>query len=215
MGLSDPSHLVVGHLSKPHGTKGEIFVWPLTDHPESVFAPGVVFSLGNETDAVPNPDLPPLRVESVRPHQRGLLVQFGGVDDRSQAEVLIGRYLFTAIEDLAPLSEGEVFYHQLLQMTMVTVDGTEVGAVTEVFEMGPTDLLEVHGPKGVIMVPYRPEIIVDVDLEAGRLVIDPPEGLLDLQGAGSGKSEAGTSEAGGSDAGTSEAGGSDDGTSDE
>ena len=48
MGRVDPDFLVVGHLNKPHGTKGELFVWPLTDHPESIYAPGVVLLLGEE-----------------------------------------------------------------------------------------------------------------------------------------------------------------------
>jgi 16S rRNA processing protein RimM len=180
MGRKDPSHLVVGHLNKPHGTKGEFFVWPLTDHPESVFAPGVVLSLGEPDDEEPNPDLPPLRVEATRPFQKGVLVTFGGVTDRTQAELLRGRYLFLPIGQLAPLADGEVFYHQLLDMAVVTVDGEDVGKVAEVFEMGPSDLLEVHGSRGVLMIPYRPEIVVEVDIEAARMVIDPPEGMLDL-----------------------------------
>jgi len=87
------------------------------------------------------------------------------------------------MEDIAPLAEGEVFYHQLLDLSVVTVEGREIGVVTEVFDAGPTDLLEVRGSKGVLVVPYRPEIVVEVDVEKGRLVIDPPDGLLDLQGA--------------------------------
>ena len=184
MGLNDPSHLVVGQLNKPHGTKGEFFVWPLTDHPESALAPGVVLSLGGEADDAPNPDMPPLRVMSIRPHQKGFLVHFGGVEDLSQALLLKGLYLYRAFEDIEPLAEGEVFYHQLLQMTVFTTDDTEVGRVTEVFEMGPTDLLEVQGENGVIMIPYRPEIVVEVDLEKARIVIAPPDGLLDLQQLG-------------------------------
>lgn len=183
MARRSPSHLVVGHLSKPHGTKGEMYVWPLTDHPESAFAPGVVLSLGGASDDEPDPDLPPLRIESSRPHQRGFLIVFGGVEDRNQAELLKGRYLFRAIEDLEPLEEGEVFYHQLLEMTVRTVDGTEVGRIVEVFEVGPSDLLEVHGARGTVMVPYRPEIVVSVDVEESVVVIDPPDGLLDLGGA--------------------------------
>jgi 16S rRNA processing protein RimM len=180
MGRPDPSHLVVGHLSKPHGTKGELYVWPLTDYPERVFAPGVVLSLGEQDADGPSPDLPPLRVATVRPFQRGLLVQFGGVDDRNQAELLQGHYLFQAFADVAPLEEGEVFYHQLLDMEVVTLDGAPVGRVVEVYEMGPSDLLEVRGSAGLVMVPYRPEIVTEVDVQAGRLVIDPPDGLLEL-----------------------------------
>jgi 16S rRNA processing protein RimM len=183
MGLQDPGYLVVGHLNKPHGIHGEFYVWPLTDHPERTFAPGVVLLLGEENADEPDPDLPPLRVVGSRPFQRGVLVQFGGVDDRNQAEALRGRYLFQRFEDVAPLEDGEVFYHQLLQMDVVTVDGIEVGRVTEVFELGPADLLEVHGPRGVVMIPYRPEIVVEVDTVEGRLTIAPPDGLLDLQGS--------------------------------
>jgi 16S rRNA processing protein RimM len=183
MGRRDPSHLVVGHLARPHGITGELYVSLLTDHPERAFAPGVILLLGEPDSDVPDPDLPPLRVSEVRPFQRGLLVRFGGVDDRSQAEVLRGRYLYQAIGDVAPLEEGEVFYHQLLDMEVVTVDGTPVGTIAEVFELGPVDLLEVRGDRGVVMVPYRPEIVVEVDVDEGRMVVDPPEGLLDLGGA--------------------------------
>lgn len=180
MGRGDPRYLVVGHLNKPHGTKGEFFVWPLTDHPESVYAPGVVLLLGEEDENEPNPDLPPLRIESVRPFKRGVLVCFGGVDSRSQAELLRGRYLFRAADALEPLAEGEVFYHQLLGLVVSTVDGVEVGKVTEVFELSSADMLEVQGEGGVVMIPFLDYIVVDVDVEGGRMIIDPPDGLLDL-----------------------------------
>jgi 16S rRNA processing protein RimM len=180
MGRLDPTHLVVGHLSKAHGTKGEMLVRPMTDHPESTFAPGVVLFMGGAEDERPDPDLPPLRVDEVRPFQRGLLVRFGGVEDRNQAEVLRGRYLFRPIEDLEPLAEGEVFHHQLVGMTVRTVEGEEVGQVQAIYELDPSDLLEIHGPKGTVMVPYRKEIVVELDVGEGRMVIDPPEGLLDL-----------------------------------
>lgn len=180
MGRPDPSHLVVGHLNKAHGTKGEIFVWPLTDHPESAFAPGVVLSLGEPDADEPSPDLPPLRVEGARPFQRGWLVRFGGVDDRTRAELLRGRYLYRPIEELEPLAEGEVFHHQLLGLMVHTVGGEEIGRVAEVFELEPADMLEVHGERGVVMIPFRPEIVIEVDVQGGRVVVDPPEGLLDL-----------------------------------
>jgi 16S rRNA processing protein RimM len=180
MGREDPGFLVVGHLNKPQGTKGEFFVWPLTDHPESVFAPGVVLSLGTEEQDQPDPDLPPLRVVAARPFRRGVLVSFGGVDDRNQADLLRGRYLYRRTEDLEPLAEGEVFYHQLLGMEVVTVGGASLGHVQEVYELRPADLLEVSGANGSIMIPYLDHVIVDVDVEAGRMVVDPPDGLLDL-----------------------------------
>lgn len=180
MGQKDPTHLVVGHLTRPHGTKGEFLCSVLTDYPENVFASGVVLSLGGEDDHGPNPDLPPLRIESVREHPKGALVTFGGVTDRTGAELFQGRYLYLPMEEVEPLAEGEIFYHQLLGMAVETAGGETIGTVQEVYELGPTDLLEVSGGKGTLMIPYQPEIVVNVDVGASRIVIDPPDGLLDL-----------------------------------
>ena len=73
-----------------------------------------------------------------------------------------------------------MFYHQLLGMRVETIGGDTVGTVQEVYEMGPADLLEVRAEHGTVMVPYRPEIVVEVDPEEGKLILDPPDGLLDL-----------------------------------
>jgi 16S rRNA processing protein RimM len=180
MGRQDPSFLVVGHLNKPHGTKGELFVWPLTDRPESVYAPGAVFLLGDGEGAQPDPDLAPLHLEAVRPFKRGYLASFGGVRDREGAERIQGRYLFLEADAVEPLAEGEVFYHQLLGMEVVTKEGEPVGKITEVYELRPAHMLQVHGPNGDVMIPFLSHIVVEVDSESGRMVIDPPDGLLDL-----------------------------------
>lgn len=176
----EPTYLVVGHINKAHGTKGEVFVWPLTDHPESTFAPGVVLFLGDETGGAPDPSRASVAVETVRPFRRGFLVRFPGVADRSSAEALRDLYLFRTIQDVEAPGEGEVFYHQLLGMRVKTVEGEDVGSITEVYELRPADLLEVRGPSGTHHIPFLKSIIQDVDLESRTLTIDPPEGLLDL-----------------------------------
>jgi 16S rRNA processing protein RimM len=176
----EPSYLVVGHINKAHGTKGEVFVWPLTDHPESSFAPGVILFLGDETGDSPDSSQPSLAIEAVRPFRGGYLLRFPGVKDRTGAEYLHGRYLLRPTGELEELEEGEVFYHQLLGMKVFTVDGDEVGEVVEVYELRPADLLEVRGPDGTCHIPFLRSIIRDVDVDSGRLVVDPPAGLLDL-----------------------------------
>jgi len=176
----DPGFLVVGHLARAHGIYGELYVWPLTDHPEGTFTPGVVLRLGDPEGREPDPDLPPLRIAAVRPFRDGWLVAFGGVESRSEAEALRGRYLMRAMAEVAPLEEGEVFYHQLLGSDVYTVDGTLLGQVSEVYELAPSDLLEVRGEGRTYMIPFRAEVVVEVDAEGGRVVVDPPDGLLDL-----------------------------------
>jgi 16S rRNA processing protein RimM len=122
-----PTHLVVGHVSRAHGTRGEVYVSPLTDHPESVFAPGVVLRVAADEGEKPDPKQPPLRIDAVRPFRDGLLVTFDAVPDRNAAERLHQRYLVAPLSDLAELADDELFYHQLLGMRVRTVDGTEIG----------------------------------------------------------------------------------------
>lgn len=180
MGRNDPGYLAVGHLAKAHGIHGEFVVSPLTDHPEGSFAPGVVLRLSDISGDRLDPDLPPLRIDQARPFKDGYLVSFGGVESRNEAEALRGRYLLRARDELEPLAEGEVFLHDLPGLEVVTVEGRVLGRVREVYELQPSDLLEVRGDDGEFMIPFRNEIVVEVDLDAGRLVVDPPEGLLDL-----------------------------------
>jgi 16S rRNA processing protein RimM len=174
-----PEYFVVGHLSKAHGTRGELMVWPLTDHPEEVFAPGQQVLLGTETGEVGDAPVE-LVIEASRPFKKGMLVQLSGVGDRTQAEALAARYLLVPAGERRELEEGEVFYHQLLDLTVETVAGEMVGRVREVYETEPSHLLEVKGSGGVHLIPFTREVVRHVDVEAGRLVIEPPEGLLDL-----------------------------------
>lgn len=180
MTRSEPEFLVVGQLNKVHGTSGELYVWPLTDHPESTFAPGVILHLGDEGGTGGGISGSTVVLESVRPFKKGYLVHLQGVTNRNQAEDLRGRYLLRPRQDVEELGEGEVFYHHLLGMEVVTVGGDEVGRVVEVYELQPADLLAVRGPGGVRHIPFLKSIVREIDVERGRLVIDPPEGLLEL-----------------------------------
>ncbi len=177
---TEPEFLVVGFISKPHGIRGEVYVQPLTDHPEGAFAPGVVLRPAGADGQRPDSQAPPLRVESARPFQRGWLVRFGGTRDRNDADRLRSRYLLRPMDELEPLADDELFYHQLVGLTVRTPDGVDVGSVQEVYEMRPSDLLEVRTATGTVLIPFQREIVVEVDADAGVLVVDPPPGLLDL-----------------------------------
>lgn len=174
-----PQNLIVGYLNKAHGTKGELFIWPLTDHPESTFAPGVDLSLGDANGDLPNEALT-LRIESSRAYRRGFLVRFEGVHDRSGVDDLLGRYLMRAMDQIEELAEGETFYHDLLGMEVVTVEGERVGEVIEIYELRPADLLEIRGPEKTFMIPYISEMIQSVSVADNRMVLDPPPGLLEV-----------------------------------
>jgi 16S rRNA processing protein RimM len=175
-----PSHLVVGHIAKAHGTRGELFIAPLTDSPDAVFARGQELLLGDD-DGVLADDAPSLVVETVRPFKRGYLVAFEGVQGREGAESLARRYLLLPAAALPEPEEGEVFYHELLGMRVETVAGEFAGTVREVFETEPHHLLEVvDGDGHRRLIPFAARIVQSIDRPGRRLVIDPPEGLLDL-----------------------------------
>lgn len=175
-----PDHLVVGHVTKPHGTKGEVFVWPLTDRPGELYAEGSVLVVGDEAGRASDEPLE-LVVERSRPFKRGQLVKFEALNDRDAVEPLSGRYLLRSTESLGDLGEGEVYYHDLLGCEVVTANGAAIGKVREVYETHPAHLLEVEAVSGKRhLIPFAERVVRSVDAGAGRIVIEPPPGLLDL-----------------------------------
>lgn len=181
MAPAEPAFLVIGHVRRAHGTRGELVVEGLTDHPGDVFVSGVVLRAGDARGHDPDPAAPPLQVVRARPFQGEWLVTFEDVNGRDAADRLRGRYLLIERERLPPLAEGEVRVHQLLGVEVFTADGGRVGEIVEVYEQRPADLLEVRTGKGkgTVLIPLLQHWIRELDVGGRRLVIDPPEGLLE------------------------------------
>jgi 16S rRNA processing protein RimM len=168
--------LVIGRVGRPHGLRGEVTVEVRTDDPADRFRPGAVL----RTDP---PERGPLKVSAARWHSGRLLLCFDGCADREDAEALRNTMLEIDSADLAPLADPEEFYdHDLIGLAVVTFAGEDVGVVADVLHHGQ-DLLVIDGAgprKGAeIMIPFVTAIVPEVSLEAGRIVIDPPPGLLD------------------------------------
>jgi 16S rRNA processing protein RimM len=167
-------------MTRPHGTKGEVFVWPLTDQPDQVFVTGRALQLGDAEGQL-GEESEVLEILGVRPFKRGFLVSFRGLIDRTGVEPLSGRYLLAPREELAPPGADEIWYHQLMGLRVETVEGESVGTVCEVYETSPADLIEVETAEGRrVLVPATKHVVRRIDLDAGVLVIEPPEGLLEL-----------------------------------
>jgi 16S rRNA processing protein RimM len=174
--------LVVGRVAKAHGITGELVVDVRTDDPEERFAPGNRLHLkpsrgGGGQDVV---------VEAARPHGGRLLVRLHGVSDRNAADALRGHLFVVDSAELPPIEDPDEFYdHQLEGLAVRTVDGRAVGSVTEVLHTAGGELLAVRSAEGAeVLVPFVGAIVTSVSLADGIVEIDPPEGLLDLDGAG-------------------------------
>jgi 16S rRNA processing protein RimM len=163
---------------RPHGIRGEVAVEVRTDDP------GQRFAVGSVLDTDP-PDAGPLTVASTRWHSGRLLVTFDGIADRTGAEPLRGVWLTVDADQVGPPEGPDEFHdHQLVGLTVVTKAGEQVGVVTDVRHHGQ-DLLVIEpavgsNRRGEVLVPFVAAIAVDVDVAGGRMVIDPPTGLLDL-----------------------------------
>lgn len=167
--------VVVGRVRRAHGIRGEVLVQSETDHPDTVFAAGRTLTIRTPDGAATE-----IEVRSMRPHKGGCLLVLAGVENRTAAETLAGRELLLSAAELEPLARGEIFVHDLVGVEVVDVAGTVIGRVRQVFLTEPADLLEVGREDGTVLVPFTRHIVREVDIDAGRVVIDPPEGLLDL-----------------------------------
>jgi 16S rRNA processing protein RimM len=141
-----------------------------TDSPEQRFTPGAQFGAGVGRT---------LTVDTVRPHTENLLVRFAGVSDRAAAQALRGTVLTLEVAELPDLADPDEFYdHQLEGLAAVRTDGTVLGTVREVVHAPASDLLVLQTDHGEALVPFVRAIVPEVDLAGGRVVIDPPAGLL-------------------------------------
>jgi 16S rRNA processing protein RimM len=175
-----PELRLVGRVRRAHGIRGELVIEPLTDAPDAVFAPGRRVFAGT-VDGDPAPDGRELVVEESRPFKGGgWIVAFVGIDDRNEAERWRERYVLAPVAELEPIGDDQVYLHDLLGM-VVELDASRdvVGDVIDVYELPQGVMLDVRREKGTVLIPFRSEIVTEVDRAARRILISPPEGLLE------------------------------------
>ena len=165
--------LIVGCAGKPHGIHGDVLVTIITDFPERL-RDGVRFGLGAET--APEEFF---EVHRVRYHKGQWLLSVRGLRDRNTIEGWRGRYLFLPEQALEELPEGFLYEHQLVGLECCAPDGEILGRVIGLDPGAAQSRLVVRRGKREFLVPYVPEIVREVDIEAKTVVIDAPAGLLD------------------------------------
>ncbi|MCB1499983.1 MAG: ribosome maturation factor RimM [Bauldia sp.] len=170
--------VVVARIGAAHGIKGEVRVKAYTGEPRDIAAYGPLEAAdgrhfevtGLRPAAGPAPDM--------------LVVRFKGIGDRNAAEALNGLELGVPRDRLPPAGEDEYYHADLIGLDAVTCYGTALGTVTGVENYGAGDLLEIAPKRGeTLLVPFTRAVVPEVDLAARRIVVDPPEGLIDAAGA--------------------------------
>jgi 16S rRNA processing protein RimM len=191
--------LIVGEIVRPHGVRGEVVVDIRTDEPAQRFVPGSVLvtdpggvlSGARGTHARPaagelpagawKPP-PTLTIEWAKQHQGRYIIQFEGIHDRELAEALRRVVLCVDSADVPPPEDPEEFHdHQLIGLTAVDGAGEKLGEVVRIDHAPASDLLVLRRPDGSMgLVPFVQAIVPTVDIAAGRVVVNPPDGLFDL-----------------------------------
>ncbi len=178
--MADTQQLLVARIGKPHGLRGEVTVQVHTDDPESRFAEGARFV----TQAQAGSGVPrELTVRSTRVHRGIWLLGFEEIPDRTGAESLRGTRLFIGAAEAAVVDDDEDAWYEdeLVGLRAVDPEGASLGTVGGL-EHGPAqDLLVIElAAGGRALVPFVEAIVPEVDVEGGRVVIDAPPGLLEL-----------------------------------
>lgn len=118
------------------------------------------------------------RIIGSRPHGKMLLVHFEDIESRTQADQLRGALVFVEKDEVPSAPEGSFWEHELVGCEVFDTEGTKVGVVTEIIERAGQDLWKVDGTKGEVLIPAAKDLVVSVDVEARRIVVDLPEGLV-------------------------------------
>ena len=164
----------VGRIARAHGIRGQVIVNPETDFPEERFRPGA------EIYVERNGRVEALTVTTVRFQQGRPVIGIAGVETMNDAETLAGHELRVPVEQLARLPADTHYRHDLIGCRVETQAGELVGTVKDVEGTLSGSRLVVAAARGEVLVPLVAQICTAVDPAAKRIVINPPEGLLEV-----------------------------------
>jgi len=156
--------VTVGRIIAPHSLRGEVKVQPLTDFPDR-FKPGSKLWLDSEQ----------LEVRTSRPFREFILVQFLGVDDRTQAEKLRGKELKAPAH--TALAEGSFYRHDIIGLEVRDENDRPLGLLVDIFPTGSNDVYVVRGEQGELLLPATDEVVRSIDLKARVVQVEVIDGL--------------------------------------
>lgn len=164
-----PGRVAVGRINAAWGLQGYVKVTPYTTNPARLAVGSVVLVLGRPTE-----------IADVITPQGYPIVRFRGYSDRNAIDPLLGTTIEIEETELPPLPEGEWYIDEVIGLQVLTTAGDTIGEVTEVLRTGSNDVYIVRRPgKRDALIPALNEIVLEIDVEAKRMVIDPVPGLLD------------------------------------
>ena len=161
-------YVAIGRVLRPWGLRGDLKVESLTDFPDR-FEPGARLWL-NAVERV---------VERARWQKGALYLKLTGIDEPNAADTVRDLLLEIPETELHALDADEFYHHQLIGLAVLTSDGQDLGSVAEVLSPGGNAVLVVRGARGEVLLPFIDDVIQSVDINAGRIRVDVPDGLIE------------------------------------
>jgi len=165
--LPDLEFITIGHILSPWGVKGKLKVKIETDFPQR-FTPGSKIYINRQ----------PMTIDSTEWHNRKLAIKLNTIDSFEDAQKLRGKSVEIHHSQIYPLPEGQHYHFQLIGLEVWTTQGELLGNITEILTAESNDNYVVSGTKGEILIPAIEDVVKSIDLDKGRIVIEPIEGLL-------------------------------------
>lgn len=163
----------IARIARPRGIRGEVIAEVITDFPERFEGLEAVAAVQ------PNGERLELTIQNAWFQNERIVLKFEGIDSIEAAERLRDASICVPESEVVELEEGEFFDWHLEGCRVFTIDGEELGSVKQIMRTGGTEILVIEGEREYL-VPFAETICTEVDVEAKRVVIDPPEGLLEF-----------------------------------
>ena len=165
--------LVVGKVLRPHGTSGLLRIWSYAGSDTSFLGVGTVSLRSNSGDTRE------CRVVSVKPHKNIFLMQLEGVSSKEEAEQYRGDEILVSKEALSR-EDNEYFWYELLGLEVYLKSGECLGSISQIISSGSNDIYVVQKDQKELFIPATHEVVKEIDLKNGKMIISAMEGLLDL-----------------------------------
>lgn len=170
------SHLeAMGKIIKAHGTRGEIQVYSYVRDGAAFFKDKTFLIRG---DGNHGGLMHVTTARAVNPAR--LILRIEGISNRTQAEGLAGMELFLEKTEMPRLSDGEYYWHELIGLAVVTVEGDRLGILSEIIETGANDVYVIDGPRGDILIPAIESVVKEIDKKAGIIKVVLLPGLIEM-----------------------------------
>lgn len=166
--------VAIARIARPHGLRGEVSADVLTDFPERFDGLETVIAV------FPGDERRDLKIERFRFQNERILLKFVGIDRIEDTESLRNAEICVTENGAVELDEGEFFDWELAGCTVETVGGETIGIVRELMRTGGTEVLVIDGADKEYLIPFAESICIEVDIKNKRIVIDPPDGLLEF-----------------------------------